>query len=393
MRNLPLLTLLIGCCLDSIGQVKVKLIIDNVPATHREDAVFVTGQFQRWQPAEAKWQLRKSENGVYEIEVPKAAKGLFEYKFTRGTWKSLESTAEGRLVAPRKAYLVNDTVIHCSIPAWRDDFPASTASPRVAVLDTAFFIPQLNKSRRVWIYLPRDYSGSKKKYPVLYMHDGQDLFDEATSEGRIGPLEWSVDETLDAAANPCIVIAVEHAEDKKVRIQEYYYHNNPDNPNVQGKQYLEFLVKTLKPYIDKKFRTLPDRQHTYMAGSSMGGLITFYAGLMYPQVFGALGVLSPSIWLDYGNINRQLESLAPGRQRKSQRYFFYAGGNENRIKPDSSVVRMHDDVAITTALLKKRFQPDMEVSINPEGRHGAWYWRQVFPTFYNWLTQPQQPTK
>lgn len=369
------------------AQHTVTIEITGRPQLHADEPFFITGSFQRWQPDEPKWQVKKNKEGIYTITIENAPRGLFEYKFTRGNWKTLESTEEGRLAAPRRTTLSADTLIQCTIEGWRDDFPASTASPQVTVMDTAFFIPQLQRTRRVWMYLPEDYASSRKSYPVLYMHDGQDLFDEATSEGRIGPLEWSVDETIDGAKKKCIVIAVEHHVDKKMRIKEYYVHGNPDTPDVEGAAYLDFIVKTLKPFVDKKYRTHPDKKNTFMAGSSMGGLLTFYAGLTYPEVFGSLGILSPSVWLDNGYINRELEQLKPHNSIRDQRYYFYAGTNENRQKPDGSLVRMHEDVELVSKLLKEKANPEIHTAICPDGRHGAWYWRQAFPDFYKWLTK------
>ena len=145
------------------------------------------------------------------------------------------------------------------------------------------------------------------------------------------------------------------------------------------------MVSTLKPYIDKNYRTKTDKANTFMSGSSMGGLITFYAGLNYPDVFGTLGVLSPSIWLDHGNINKEIATKLNQPAIKKQRYFFYGGGNENRTKPDGSFVKMNDDINKAVAEFKASGAA-IKVSINPEGRHGAWYWRSAFAEFYNWLT-------
>ena len=370
-----------------IAQHTVVIKVGGRPDFLKSEDFFITGRFQKWQPGEDKWQVKINSDGDHVIVIKDVKSGLLEYKFTRGNWKTLESTADGRLVAPRSAIITKDTVIEARIEGWRDHFPASTASAQVQVLDTAMYIPQLKRTRTVRIYLPKDYKTSKRKYPVLYMHDGQDLFDEATSEGRIGPLEWGVDETIDAAGKGCIVVATDHHADKKMRIKEYYTNANSENKGVEGKAYLEFIVKTLKPLIDKQYRTIPDKKHTAMAGSSMGGLLTFYAGLYYPDVFGSLGVLSPSVWLDERNIYRELEQLKSDSQIHNQRYYFYAGGNENRMKPDSSFVRMHDDVKATSDILKEKVNPDLQIAINPSGRHGAWYWRMAFPAFYKWLSE------
>ncbi len=379
---------IILCCitLTSYSQYTVTVEVTNVPTQHTQETFYMTGIFNRWQPGEQKHILQKQNNGKYSITVTNIPQGLFEYKFTRGDWKTLECTADGRLVAPRSAIINKDTTIYCSIVGWRDDFPVSTASPQVQLLDSAFFIPQLNVHRRIWIYLPKGYNSNKKKYPVLYMHDGQDIFDEATSEGRLGPLEWGIDEVMDNAKNPCIVIAIEHHENKDGRQREYYVHPNTDFPKVYGKAYLDFIVNNLKPFIDKHYRTLPNKQNTWMSGGSMGGLITLYAGLLYPDVFGSLGVMSPSIWQDHGNTLEEINNIKNIDAIKKQHYYFYAGDNENRIKPDGSRVQMHVDVAAATKLLQEKINPDMKVTIYPTGRHGAWYWRLAFPALYEWIS-------
>ncbi|HRQ49729.1 MAG TPA: alpha/beta hydrolase-fold protein [Agriterribacter sp.] len=368
------------------GQHTVTITVTGVPAHHRQEPFFITGIFNRWNPGDSSRIMQQVSPDSYAIVLKNIPKGLFEYKFTRGNWTTLEATGAGRLVAPRKAIITSDTTIECTIPAWRDDFPASTASAQVHVLDSAFYIPQLKVYRKVWIYLPKAYAVSNERYPVLYMHDGQDLFDEATSAGRLGPLEWGVDEVMDSVQQPCIVVAIAHHEDKDGRLREYFVHPNADFPQVYGKAYLEFIVKNLKPFIDKKFRTQPGKFTTWMAGGSMGGLITLYAGLMYPDVFGSLGVMSPSIWQDGGHALAAIAGAGNKNAIRQQHYYFYAGDNENRIKPDGSRVQMHKDVEAAAALLKERADPLMKVVIYPAGRHGAWYWRLAFPALYEWIS-------
>lgn len=370
--------------LCATAQYKVRIIVTGKPAMHASDPVFFTGNVNRWKPGDSLSMLKDNENHQLEIVLTNQRPGLMEYKFTRGDWKTLESTKEGHLVAPRKAVLHSDTTLYAVIEGWRDDFPASTASPHVHLLRDSFYIPQLQVHRSIWIYLPADYHISEKRYPVLYMHDGQDVFDEATSAGRIGPLEWGVDETIDASPHPCIVVAVAHAEDKRQRIREYHVHDNPETTETQGSAYLKFITETLKPFIDSCFRTQPGKATTFMAGSSMGGLLSFYAGILYPHIFGTIAVLSPSIWLDHGHIETALATLKPDTAIRAQRYFFYAGGKENRLKPDSTYVRMHDDVSRVVKIFEQT-GTEIKTSYNPEGRHGAWYWRSAFAIFYQWL--------
>ena len=127
-----------------------------------------------------------------------------------------------------------------------------------SILSDAFDMPQLGRARRVWLYLPPDYeSNPERRYPVLYMHDGQNVFDEATSYAG----EWGVDETLDAmhAAGELsvIVVAVDHGVER--RFDEYSPWNNAQYGGGEGDEYVDFLVETLKPYVDAHYRTLPDR--------------------------------------------------------------------------------------------------------------------------------------
>jgi metallo-beta-lactamase class B len=365
----------------------VRIEIAQLPEQHAEETVFITGNFNGWMPAQPALQMRKSSSGAYTIVLNDIHDGLLEFKFNRGNWQKLECTPEGRLVNPHQVIIRSDTLIRTAIHAWRDDHPVSTASSQVHLLDSAFFMPQLKEYRGIRIYLPENYSSSSKRYPVLYMHDGQDLFDEATSEGRIGPVEWGVDETIDRSGKDCIVVAIDHAADKSRRIREYYVHPNHQYDTVYGKDYLRFIVETLKPYVDKRYRTLPGQSTTFMAGSSMGGLLTLYAGLLYPDIFGALGVFSPSIWLDEGNSYKEIAAIKPGKAYTEQRYYFYGGGSENRKKPDGSFVEMSADVNLTIDALQKKVNPEIKPAVNPEGRHGQWYWGLAFPGFYEWLMQ------
>src|SRR4051812_7718100 len=153
--------------------------------------------------------------------------------------------------------------------------------------------PELGNQRDILVYLPSGYDDDQQRYPVLYMHDGQNLFDEATSYTR----EWQVDETMEAlsrAGYPAIVVGIPNLGEQ--RIEEYSPFDDPKHGKGKGQAYLGFIVETLKPLIDQQFRTLPDRLHTGIMGSSMGGLISLYAFFQHHEIFGFAGVMSPSLW-------------------------------------------------------------------------------------------------
>jgi predicted alpha/beta superfamily hydrolase len=257
----------------------------------------------------------------------------------------------------------------------------------VSVIGT-FYSPQLHQYRRVWLYLPIGYDGSGSRYPVLYMHDGQSIFDAASSRNfdstTMSPGEWSVDEVADAKKLPLIVVAIENAGSAS-RWVDYVPFDTPTRGKGSGKDYLKFIVSTIKPYVDAHFRTRPDREHTYIAGSSLGGLISFYAGLYYPDVFGKVGALSPSFW--YAE-NVLAEVTGSGKKAGARPdYYFYIGGRE---MSDASAARAGSDRDVPDVMeAVKATGATTVLSVNPDGIHRVKYWRDEMPKFLAWLTQDQ----
>jgi predicted alpha/beta superfamily hydrolase len=159
------------------------------------------------------------------------------------------------------------------------------------------YSPELDNYRDILVYLPPTYDSSQKRYPVLYMHDGYNLFDEATSYTG----EWYVDETMEilAAEEGLEAIIVAIPSMGHARIDEYSPFHDPKFGGGRGNAYVGFIAHTLKPIIDRDFRTKPHKRATGIMGSSMGGLISLYAFFHLPSVFGFAGVMSPSLW--FGN--------------------------------------------------------------------------------------------
>lgn len=161
--------------------------------------------------------------------------------------------------------------------------------------------PQLGNERDILVYLPPSYAATDANYPVLYMHDGQNLFDPRTSHAG----EWGVDDAIVAAGAETIVVGIPNAGDD--RLNEYSPFPDARLGGGDGDDYVAFLTETVKPLIDRTFRTLPGRDHTGIAGSSMGGLISAYAFFARPDVFGVAGVMSPSLWFGRGAFFRYLD--------------------------------------------------------------------------------------
>lgn len=355
------------------SQYTVRFEIDELPATHANDALYLAGSFNEWNPALTDFQFTKTADGrfVKQIKLPSA--GLFEYKITRGQWTKVECAANGSAIGNRVLQLWSDTTIHITIAAWADDIPqrppVSTRTKNVFVLDTAFYMPQLNRKRRIWIYLPEDYALSKKSYPVLYMHDGQNLFDALTSSYG----EWGVDELMDSvpAKKQWIIVGIDHGNTK--RLTEY----NPFDSKfgkAEGDAYADFLAQTLKPYIDQRFRTKRDVSNTAIAGSSMGGLISFYTAFKYPALFSKAGVFSPSFWI----APHLFAKVAA--QPLVTNAFFLAGGKLEGKEMQDDMRRMHQ-------LLLQKGSRKSTISMVEDGQHNERFWQKEMPRFLNWLNQ------
>ena len=168
-------------------------------------------------------------------------------------------------------------------------------------------IPELteDEKRKAYIYLPEAYTNeTAKKYPVLYMFDGHNVFfDSHATYGK----SWGMKEYMDFTGTPLIIVAIEcnHSPDFG-RLKEYSPFDFSD-PQF-GKITMDWFVNTLKPGIDKKYRTLSSREHTFIAGSSMGGLMSLYAVLKYNHIFSRAGALSPSLWTDSHAIERLIRT-------------------------------------------------------------------------------------
>jgi predicted alpha/beta superfamily hydrolase len=283
------------------------------------------------------------------------------------------------------------TLMACTTPApvtTASTAPAarpSTARPGVHVLAQRLAMPGLGRERTLRLYLPPSYeSAPQRRYPVIYMHDAQNLFDDATS--FVG--EWGVDEALDELARTrgfeAIVVGIDHGDGE--RIHELSPWTNPKYGPAQGERYMAFVVDTVKPFIDARYRTRPGRESTAIIGSSMGGLISHYALLRYPQVFGKAAIFSPSYWYS-GEVYAQTTAHPWPRDTRT---YFYIGGREG----DESV----PDVERMIALLgtQDHAARDITLHVEPGAEHNERAWRAEFARAVAWLfdlAPPGDPTR
>lgn len=247
-------------------------------------------------------------------------------------------------------------------------FPQSTASPQLSKFQIE--APQLDTIKTIWLYLPKDYS-EEKKFPVLYMQDAQNLFDNETAYAG----EWAVDEFLDTQNAEVIVVAIEHGNDK--RISELTPFPNEKYGGGNGDRYVDFIRETLKPHIDASYSTKTASRDTYIMGSSLGGLISFYAALKYPEVFGNAGVFSPSFWF-----SEKIYEFAQQSQISAKSKFYFMAG-------DSESQDMLPDMHRMIELLKEKGVEARQLKwiTHKNGKHQEATWKAEFPAAYYWLLQ------
>ncbi len=355
---------------------QVTFVLESIPAyTPAAGPIYIAGDFNGWNPGNAAQSLQKNQSGFWWITLPaKTAGTQILYKFTRGSWATVEKGAGGEEIANRTyTYSVPDTV-RINIYNWADNNGiTTTAAKNVSKISENFRMPQLGRTRRIWLYLPPDYETSGKSYPVIYMHDGQNVFDSYTSFAG----EWNVDESLNELARQGhevpIVVAIDN--DGAHRMDEYSPWHNANYGGGEGDLYIDFIVSTLKPYIDSAYRTRKGPESTGIMGSSMGGLISMYGAFKRPDIFGKAGIFSPSYWFSSAiwPFVRNTGKIHP------MRLYQLAGSAEG-----GSMVP--DMLAMQDTLQTFGFgDNELKSKVVTGAGHNEGFWRSEFKEAYLWL--------
>ncbi|MFH0880657.1 MAG: alpha/beta hydrolase-fold protein [Lentisphaerota bacterium] len=252
------------------------------------EQVFITGSSEnlgRWRPDG--FPLTRMDDNMWSGVSHAGLDETVEFKITRGSWDSEETLPDGRVPSNHMVFPGQAGFSH-RVYNWKDSVlapaPEITGNYRI---HEGFHSNMLRYDRRVIVWLPPFYEQNKDRhYPVLYMQDGQQVFDPRTSTWNV---DWGVDECcqmliLNGQMQDIIVVAVYSTED---RFLEY-------NPSMAGPEYGRFLLEELKPFIDREYRTLPGRGHTAIAGASMGATIAFHIAWTRPDKFFGAACLSPA---------------------------------------------------------------------------------------------------
>jgi len=363
--------------LSIVMSAQVTFIIDDLPETTPiEDLIYIAGDFNGWDPGSPLFAMELNSQDKWEITLDAQSEGsVIEYKFTRGDWGTVEKGASGEEIFNRAFIFGNGDTVYIDILNWADIAGGSTAADNVFIVDEDFYMPQLDRNRKVWIYLPPEYDASPNNYyPVLYMHDGQNVFDVFTSFTG----EWEVDETLNelaAGGTPVpIVVAIDNGG--ALRIDEYSpWYNTQFEAGGEGDDCINFIVETLKPFIDENYRTLPDRNSTGLMGSSLGGLISHYGAIEHQDVFSKAGIFSPSYWFS----DTVWTFVQETGSQEAMRLYQMTGENEGGSQVPFTLA-MHD------SLLAVGFnESELNTIIIPNGFHNEQLWRSQFEDAYLWL--------
>lgn len=247
--------------------------------------------------------------------------------------------------------------------------------PIIEIIEEDYEIPHLDgATRRISALLPHDYYNYKRDCAVLYLQDGQNLF------GPRGPYgSWAIDKSLERLARQgmtnIIVIAVDHGEEE--RIHEYMPYNTERFGEGKGKNYVKFMTEKLIPYVNNKYNVKTGYENTGIGGSSMGGLISLYAGMKKPNMFGKMMIFSPSMWIS-DEIYEEAKKFHP---RQHTKMYLYAGGKESED-------HLPNVKKLEAVLRKKETYHEyfgFDLSVNHFGKHSESYWSLEFPRAVEWL--------
>jgi predicted alpha/beta superfamily hydrolase len=373
-----ILCLVLTVLASQIIQAQVTLHLTVTPPYYTPliDPIHAAGTFNGWDENGAISEMTQNPDGSYSIQFTGTPGQVVEYKYVRGDWARVETQLSGAFLPNRTFTYANGLTLTDTVWNWEDQTGLHTAVGNTHILTVSFNMPQLGRTRQVWVYLPQDYYASTDSFGVLYMHDGQNLFDEVmTAFGT----EWSVDEAMvareDSGYKKLIVVGIDNGGGN--RIDEYSPWVNLQYGGGQGDDYMAWLVNDLKPFIDNYFRTRSSRENTALMGSSLGALISQYGGLQYQNIFSKVGIFSPSYWFAddcYAHVRLR------GHQAP-MRIYHCAGGQE-------SGSMLPDMYAMVDSLLANGFSTsELRTVSKSDGQHSEWFWAREFPEAVKWLFQ------
>jgi len=366
--NVTILTLLVLPSLQ-VSFIKVKCEVEIPPFTPPNSQIYIAGNFNGWHPKDPRYILKEEDKNRYTITLELPVGEKIEFKITRGSWEYVEKGERGEEIPNRILEAFKDTTVKIKVYNWRDlvepikpEKHTITGNVKTFTLQSRYL--KYYNPRKIWIYLPPDYETSGKNYPVLYMHDGQNLFDEAESFAG----EWKVDETLESMYKESnfglIVVGIENA--REYRIDEYSpFFNQQYKRGGEADLYLKFIVEELKPYVDSTYRTLKD--DIALLGSSLGGLISIYGGFKYPETFKKIGSMSGAFWF-----NPEIVELLISAKKAPEKIYIDYGKRES--EDPLKYIEQNEKVIKTIKGTKSLKIENILIVVDEEGIHHESAW-------------------
>lgn len=345
------------------------LLVD-VPAG-TSPPVYVAGSFQGWNPGSAAHRLDAQPDGRYVITLDLPDGVPIEFKFTRGSWGTVEKGPSGEEIPNRSHTPSGVETLSLTVARWADGGSGSTITGDVTTFTHAPFL----SGRRVWVYRPPGYADSDAAYPVLYMHDGQNLFDTQTSFAG----EWRVDEACEALISageiePIIVVGIDNGPN---RCGEYTpWRDDGIGCGGQGDAYLTAVRDVLMPEIAQRYRV--QQGEAYMAGSSLGGLISAYAGYAFDD-WSRVAAVSPSYWFNGAAMVGFAQQA--GRPASLERFYQDFGTAEGSLTPFNQM----RSVALSQGFVEGA---DFRSVVASGHTHSETFWAQRFPDILRFLIDP-----
>jgi predicted alpha/beta superfamily hydrolase len=325
--------------------------------------------------------LERKDDGKWHTSVQVLSGIEYTYKVTRGTWGTVETDAKGANLPDRALHVAAPQAVDVAVADWVDHGKAIpgrvTVTGDVRLLKN-FRSKILNNQRTVVVYLPPGYEQNiQQRYPVIYMQDGQNLFDESTSFAGV---EWKMDEAAQKLIGggetvPFIIVGIYNSPDRTAEFTPPPLAANGkagDGSPARGDLYSQFVIEGVKPYIDQTYRTQPDRAHTSIGGASLGGLISMYIAQSHPEVFGQVIVLSP--WLRNGDQKLLPGWIGDGKWLHNERIYADMGttpGNHDSNYPGGAAAALADGKELAQSLQSAGLQPDKDYLYReiPGGKH------------------------
>ena len=355
--------LLLGCIhFINDNMVLVKFDVYTSDPVAENERIFISGNHDNlgnWQGD--KIELSRLDDNNWNVSVLLPAGFEIEYKFTRGSWDNEAISVDCIVPQNHSSIAAAKELIRIKIDKWKD-----ACTPKVSIITGVVKYHEsvkskyLENNRDVIVWLPPDYDSETSKYPVLYMHDGQNIVDPSTS--FLGA-DWMVDEVTTELieGNKIQKIIVVGVNNTNLRTAEY-------SPVQLGEEYTQFLVEELKPFIDKNYRTLTGPENTAVAGSSMGGIISFHIAWEYPEVFGMAACMSPAFMVDDNEIVKRVKSY--NGIKKPVKFYIDNGTVGLEKKFDSSM----NEIIRLLNIMGYEENSDLMVYIDEGAEHNEMAW-------------------